>query len=43
MQKVKDKLAKQIHTALLAFFDAVGPCWNFLFLKTPEEINNEPS
>ena len=47
-KKIKKKLAKIILTALLAFFDAVGPVWNFLCVKTlnPEENierNNEIS
>ena len=33
--KTRDKVAKGILTALLAFFDFVGPVWNFLFLKRP--------
>ena len=41
--RVRDKLAERILAALLTSFDAIGPCWNFLFLKTPEEIENESS
>ena len=41
--RVRDKLAERILAALLAFFDAISPCWKFLFLKTPEEIENESS
>ena len=33
--RVRDENAQRIHTALLAFFDIVGPFWNFFFLKTP--------
>ena len=37
--KVGDKVAECILTALLACFNAVGPVWNFLFVKkrNPDE------
>ena len=43
--KIKKKSAKCILTALMAFFDTVGPVWNFFFLKTPnpDERNDEIS
>ena len=37
MSDVRDKLAERILVALLAFFDFVGPVWNFLFLRTGEK------
>ena len=33
--KVRDKVAEYILIALMAFFNAVGPVWNFLFVKAP--------
>ena len=41
--RVRDKNAERVLTALLAFFDIVGPIWNFFFLKTPnpDKKNNE--
>ena len=41
--KFRDKVAECILVALLAFFSAVGPVWNFLFVKTPNPYENETS
>ena len=41
--KFRDKVAECILAALLAFFDAVGPVWNFLFVKTPNPDKNGTS
>ena len=42
--RFRDKVAEFILTALLALFDAVGPVWNFLFVKTPNpNITSETS
>ena len=35
-EQAGDKIAGLIHKALLAFFDTVGPLWNFFFLKTQD-------
>ena len=37
----RDKLATPIKNGLLACFSAIGPVWNFMFLKTqdPDELN----
>ena len=32
----RDKLSERIKNALLACFNAIGPVWNFLFVKTPD-------
>ena len=32
----RDKLAERIKNAILALFNAIGPVWNFLFLKTQD-------
>ena len=40
--RMRDKLAQFLLTTLLAFFDAVGPVWNFLFIKKPDEKKTEP-
>ena len=40
--RMRDKLAERILTGLLAFFDAVSPVWNFLFLHKPGKKNDEP-
>ena len=36
----RDKLAKRIKNALQAFFNAIGPMWTFMFVKTqdPDEL-----
>ena len=31
--RIRDKLAERIKNGLLAFFNAIAPVWNFLFLK----------
>ena len=41
--KFRDKVAECILAALLAFFNAVGPVWNFLFVKAPNPYKNETS
>ena len=41
--RARDKLAKRIHTALLAFFDALSPFLTFLCLKAPNPDKNETS
>ena len=42
--RFRDKVAECILTALLAFFNAVGPVWKFLFVKTPNpDITSETS
>ena len=33
--KTRDKVAECILAAFMAFFNTVGPVWNFFFLKTP--------
>ena len=35
--RIRDKVAECILAALLAFFNAVGPVWNFLFVKTTND------
>ena len=41
----RDKLAGPMKNALLAFFNAIGPVWKFLFLKTqdPDESDTDKS
>ena len=42
----RDKLAERVKNALLAFLNAIGSVWNFLFLKTPdpdESDSDQPS
>ena len=34
--RVRDKIAEHIRNGLLAFFNAVGPLWTFLFVKAPK-------
>ena len=34
--KVADKVAEGILKALLATFNAIGPVWNFFFVKAPD-------
>ena len=34
--RVRDKIAAGLLKVLLAIFDAVGPVWNFFFLKTQD-------
>ena len=33
---VRDKVAAYVLKALLALFNAIGPIWNFFFLKTQD-------
>ena len=35
-KELKKKLAECILEAILAFFNAVGPVWNFFFVKRPD-------
>ena len=39
----RDKLAELIRSSLLTFFDAIGPVWTFLFLKTQDSDSDKPS
>ena len=32
----RNKLANCIRDGILAFFSILGPCWTFLFVKTPD-------
>ena len=36
-----DKLADGIKTTILAFLNAIGPVWNFLFVKTPDPDDSD--
>ena len=36
MVKKRDKLAGCVKNAFLAFVNAIGPVWNFLFLKSQD-------
>ena len=33
--RMRDKVTKRILNGLLAFFDIIGPCLSFIFIKTP--------
>ena len=39
--RTRDKIADRIRVAILAFFDFLSPCWNFLCFATlnPDETN----
>ena len=34
--RVRDKVAAYVLKGLLALFNAIGPVWNFFFLKTED-------
>ena len=42
--RVRDAVAEHIRKGLLAFFNAIGPVWNFLFVKTanPDKTTDAP-